>query len=366
MRHPFWLLNSALLFLCALTASFVFFSQPTIPEKEDIEPMPYTKKATTATAAINISKIYENDLFDTYQPEITAEQPTSLPTIPPPPPQIPITVPQEPKPQFLDPLNISLKGVFAILNDDSKNRAIIADNKTNREAIYKVGDMIEDAQLVRIFSNKIILIRANGQQEVLYLREKDAKTDPIYAAMDNWKEVVQSIGTDNYIINIHEFTHRVQTLGQFIDLLDLTTVYKAGKSTGCRVGQLAPQSLGTALGLVKGDIILKVNDTLVTDTSSRFAIFKQVTSLKPHDAITVSLSRDGEEKIIHYTLADFIPHEGVHAVKRETEKIMQEQLQHLEEKEQLAPTLKDIIEQERKNMMEKGKRPTQNVLSTLN
>ena len=78
--------------------------------------------------------------------------------------------------------------------------------------------------------------------------------------MDNWKEVVQSIGTDNYIINIHEFTHRVQTLGQFIDLLDLTTVYKAGKSTGCRVGQLAPQSLGTALGLVKGDIILKVNE----------------------------------------------------------------------------------------------------------
>lgn len=55
---------------------------------------------------------------------------------------------------------------------------MIADNKTNQEGTFKVGDTVQDAQLIRIFSNKIILLRNNGQQEVLYLREQDAKLIP--------------------------------------------------------------------------------------------------------------------------------------------------------------------------------------------
>lgn len=366
MKHPFWLLNSALLLLFVAVLGFVFFSNPQAPEKEPIEPEPYTKKLKTATAAVNINKIYENDLFDTYQREVKPlDQGPQLSPFPEPPAPTPVSIPPEAKPQFLEPLNITLKGIFVVLNDDSKNRAIIADNKTNKETIYKVGDAIEDAQLVRIFSNKILLIRSNGQQEVLYLREKDAKTDPLYASIGNWNEVVQQMGIDTYIVNVPEFTHRIQTLGQFIDTLDLTTVYKGGLANGTRIGQLQGHSLGSALGLVKGDIILKVNDILVTDTQSRLDIFKQVMKLKTHDNIHVSVIRGGEEKTMTYTLAEFIPREKTPAAKKETEQIMQQQMKHLEEKKHFAPTLQDIIERERKNMIEKGKRPAQNVLSNL-
>ena len=367
MKHPFWLLNSILLLLTLASMGFIFFSSPELPERESIEPDRYTRKAKTATAAINISKIYEDDLFDTYQKEvISPERSISLTAFPEPPRPSSPSIPQEPKPQFLDPLSITLKGIFVILNDDTKNRAIIADNKTNKETIYKVGDMIEDAQLVRIFSNKILLIRSNGQQEVLYLREKDAKSDPMYAAIGDWNEVVRAMSPDNYVINVSEFSQRVQSLGQFIDMLDLTTVYHAGRGVGTRIGQIAAQSLGTALGLAKGDIITKINDIPVADTKSRFEIFKHVVSLNPQDTITVTLNRGGHDKTITYTLSEYAPTEKTEKAKQETEKIMQQQMLHLEEKKQFAPTLKDIIERERKNMIEKGNRPTQNVLSNLN
>ena len=88
---------------------------------------------------MNISKIYEDDLFGTYQKELpTIEEEPNI-TVPEPPPSQ-IKVPEEPKPQFLDPLAITLKELLSLFDDDQRNRAIIADNKTNQEATYKVGD----------------------------------------------------------------------------------------------------------------------------------------------------------------------------------------------------------------------------------
>ncbi len=109
------------------------------------------------------------------------------------------------------------------------------DNRTNKESSFKMGDIVEDAQFIRIFSNKVILMRANGQQEVLYLREKDAKFDPTYANIDGWEGVITRTRPYHYTINTPEFINRIQSLGQFIDTLEVITAYRQGESVGCRV-----------------------------------------------------------------------------------------------------------------------------------
>ena len=48
------------------------------------------------------------------------------------------------------------------------------------------------------------------------------------------------------------------------------------------------------------------------------------------------------------------------------DEITQEQRKQLEQKHSFAPTLQEIRGREKANMLEKGKRPTQNVLSNLN
>ena len=235
MRQPFWVINSFLLLLAFFMAGFIYFGRPSVPERVDIQPAPYRSSARMESAKFNISKIYEDDLFDTYQKELipteSIEQITAIPEAPAP---IPIRVPEEPRPQFIEPLPISLKGIIVVLSDDNKNRAIIMDNRTNKESSYKVGDMIEDAQLIRIFSNKIILMRSNGQQEVLYLREKDAKLDPTYASANNWEGIITQTDPIHYTINTQEFIGRIQSLGQFIDTLELTTAYHEGQSAGVK------------------------------------------------------------------------------------------------------------------------------------
>ena len=63
----------------------------------------------------------------------------------PPPPVVKPAALVEIKPvQFLEPLAITLKGIM-YSSDEQHNRAIIADNKSEAQKLYKVGDALEDA-----------------------------------------------------------------------------------------------------------------------------------------------------------------------------------------------------------------------------
>ena len=172
MRHPLWILNSTLLILLMIVLTYIVFSQQALPEREDIEPLAYTKPVRALVSEVNIRKIYEDDLFGTYVQEVaTPEKAQDVPNFPTPPAPKMAQPLVWPKPQFLEPLSISLKGIIIIADDQSRNSAIIADKKTNRETTYRVGDTMDDAQLLKIFNNKVVFLRSNGQQEVIYLRE---------------------------------------------------------------------------------------------------------------------------------------------------------------------------------------------------
>ncbi|GMU19441.1 MAG: hypothetical protein AMXMBFR12_06330 [Candidatus Babeliales bacterium] len=366
MRQPFWVINSFLLLLAFLVAGFIYFGRPSIPERVDIEPTPYRSATRMESAKFNISKIYEDDLFDTYQKElIPTEQPEQITLAPEAPLPIPIIVPEEPKPQFIEPLPISLKGIIVVLSDDNKNRAIIMDNRTNKENSYKVGDMIEDAQLIKIFSNKVILMRSNGQQEVLYLREKDAKLDPTYASANNWEGIITQTSPTNFAINTQEFITRIQSLGQFIDTLELTTAYREGQSIGVRITNAGPGSLGQALGLTKEDLITEINNIAVGPTHNRLTIFKDITASKTNDVIRVTLTRGHQELTLQYVLQEVhqVRKQEIGQKKTDPGQISEAAKKQLEQKHSFAPTLQEIRDREKINMLQKGRRPTQNVLS---
>lgn len=372
MRHPLWILNSALLLLLIVCGGFMFFAQVDVPEREEIEPSDDVKTIQKETPKINIQTIYEHDLFGTYVKRMEQPEQTELVAeLPPPPQPTRIPIKEKPKPQFSAPLKVTLKGIIIVNNDDTKNRAIIADNTTNKESLYKVEDIIEDGRLIKIFSNKVIFLRANGQQEVLYLRQKDAEIDPVYTTQSSWQEVIELVNASTYMIHTNLFVDRVQNLAQFIDLLDLITVYQKGKSVGCRTGLVGDNSLAQALGFEVGDIILSVNDIPATDTVHRLDIYKSIMAMNTNDTITVQFRRQGQEMKLKFILSDTkqLPHKVEKESKDDktvvppaipevpTEAITKEQLKTLEDRHKFAPTVKDIRDRERQNMLDRGRAP---------
>jgi len=363
MRHPFWIVNSTLLLLLILACAFLYFSRVSIPERESIKATSYKISPPKESIAVDISKIYEDDLFGTYSKELPPPQEEKLGgTLPPPPTPHEVPVAKPAPPQFLEPLDISLKGIMVISHSNARNGAIIENNKTKIEKNYQVGDSIEDAQLIRIFSNKIIFLRSNGQQEVLYLREQDAKIDPAFAVAQDWNRVVRQVTEGNYLLNPRAFGKRIQNLAEFIDMFNLVTAYRKGVSVGVQIGRVDQKSLGAELALQTGDLITTINGIPTGLTEDRIKIYKEITSMGEGDKITVELSRRGQSRTLTFTLDEFkLPEEGK---EEETPKIKrlqeEEKAAILREKHTFAPTLHEIENRERQNMLRRGQAPQEN------
>jgi len=358
MKHPFWIINLGLLSLVLAAFAFIYLSNIKIPKREDIEPTQLAPRKEQKVA-INIKKIYEDDLFGTYTKELPQVKrlDASIP-FPEPPAQQKITIPAIIEPEFLDPLQITLKGIIVVSSNDSKNRAMIQDNKTMQEGTYKVGDLIQDAQLIRIFKNKIIFLRLNGQQEILYLREQDAKVDPAYSLAHEWDTVIKKSGINNYLIDPKSFTEQVKSLTECIDLLNATTAYQQGQSVGLRIGQSNKSPLTGLLGLQNGDIITSINSIPAQTTEERLAIYKNVTSLKEGNTVTIKLIRKNKEVTIVYTLQDFTAKENEKnsiEEKQETAFFLHKKNDTIKQQHYaFAPTVDKIKKADHQMMFQKG------------
>jgi|GEM_PF-1429952 len=302
IKSPLWILNSILVAVCTCIIFFMLITREGLPARKtlryNVSPIAHTKEISH----VDLARIYENDLFNTYNKAVpkVVEIPRTLP-LPTPPQPVPLPITPEAKPQFLEPLPITLKGVIFTLREQD-NRAIIADNKSKKENLYKTGDIVEDAELIHIGRNNAIFIRSNGQQETLFLTPGDAHRDPQFKEDDSWALTIKKLSDSLYTIDTKAFTERVTNLAQFIDLLDLTTAFERGKSVGCRIGSIAPNSLGAVLGLMTNDIITTINTITPTSTKERVSIYNTIKKSNPGDTITITLLRNKEPHTISYKL----------------------------------------------------------------
>jgi type II secretory pathway component PulC len=362
MKHPIWIINSTLLVLILCAILFVLFFRVSIPEREEIEPIAAPTMKKDKKLQINLAQIYQADLFGTYQTTAAKlEQQQEDETLPAPPEAQVAEIPELPQPQFLDPLDITLRGIFVVSTDSTKNRTIITDNKTKKEASYKIGDTIGDAQLIRIFGNKIILLRSNGQQEVLYVREQDAKMDAGDTINSEWNMVVQALSGSSFLVDPRAFVQRVPDLSDLIERLHLITAYRQGQSIGCRIGSLDENSLGTALGLQAGDIITSIDMIPATNMDKRLQIYESILSKGPNDTVTVQLMRNKQDLKLKYTLKELFPATAQKETPQNLEHVKQieqeEKKKILHEKYEFAPTFEEIKRHERQMMLEKGQAP---------
>lgn len=330
MKSPIWIINSALLLLLFVTLGYLL---PKVQLPGIISLRPKTFEGTTEKDHKPLSQaflktIYEdNDLFSTYtqapKREPVVEQ---LQVVPPPtPPAMRQTTPlPAPVINFMEPLKITLTGIL-ISSSPSDNRVIIADNATKEEKLYKMGDKVADAFILRIFKNKIILLRSNGQQETLFINPAEAQAEIAKLQEGSWQDVISKESDTSYIIDPTSFGMRVQGLPQLIEILDLTTVFSKGRSVGTRIGKMEPQSLGYALGFQPGDIIVDINDTPPTTTANRIAIYNQLLAVELGNKVDIQIVRAGSKITLSYTIASLIQKDTLQPLSpiEENPKIMQ-------------------------------------------
>lgn len=303
MRSPLLIINSILAGCLLVIIMFILLSLRKITGDVAVGRIQPTKvKVITKEERPGIKDlklIEDNDLFGTYKIEIEKPEIIKVPSIPEPPSPKPIAESQEPQVQFLDPLPIKISGIISSPNEN-KSQITLVNTKTNESNSYKVGDKLLDAYILRILPRKVIVIRSNGQQDTIFMYQEDAEKEIQELKETSWKEVVQKLSDTEFIINKENFVEKVESIANFIDMLDVTTAFKKGISIGCQIGNLDEKSIGPSLGLMTGDIILNISDIAPTNTENRINIYNKISTIKSNQTIKLEILRENKKLNYNY------------------------------------------------------------------
>ena len=302
MKQQLWQINSFLLLIlfATLIVSIILEQAPPLfrEKKATIEQLPEKKVSIPK----NLEIIYQKGIFGPAEPkkEIT---PAAQSLVEPIPELKSVTTqkpPELPKPEFLSPLNITIKGIAFSL-DEEKSIAMIED-ETKKEKVYHAGGKIKDSQLIKITRNRIILLRTNGQHETLLLRKDDLNEG--IPVEKKWAQVIQKKDDKNFKIDINKFPQEIQTVGQLSEMLNLFTTYKQGKPIGIKIGNLNPIGIGPKMGLEKDDIITSINNISTSDKKNRIKIYDNISTAKLNSSIKLTAQRKDQTLEINYLLTE--------------------------------------------------------------
>ena len=301
MKQQLWIVNSYLFLLFILTLIIGMLLQQAPPRFRERKPYIAEREIRKPLPRESIENIYKYDLFGTFAAKEIAPSLKSLVTPIPQPNPVTIPVPPEPpKPTFVPPLKISLQGI-AFASNEEKSICMIVD-ETKKETIYHIGDMVKDAQLIKIGKNRITLLRVNGQHETIFLRKLDNKE--LLPPDKKWDDVVKKVNSTTFEIDFKRFPQEIPTLGTLTEMLSLLTTYQKGKPTGIKIASLSPNSIGNLLGLQKSDVITSINGMPTADKKSRVKIYDTITKTETGDAVQVSFQRGGRNITHTYKLTE--------------------------------------------------------------
>lgn len=199
-------------------------------------------------------------------------------------------------------LPIDLYGTIA--GEEGRGYAIIEERDKKKQRLYKVGDRVAGAVIVKILRNAVVL-RVGEKDQVLKKKEIVARgANRLPAAAMPGPAPAQA----------PEAAPRPQARppqappGSPSDLASLLTQARvtphitagsSGKPDGVVINEIQPGSLFENVGLANGDIIQEVNGRPVTGVADLVSMYRD---LKPGANLSVKVSRTGRQVVLNHTV----------------------------------------------------------------
>jgi type II secretion system protein C len=307
MKQRLWILNSLLflIFLFSIVAVNFLRQEPKalLPkDKKVVATNEETEKKKDITdIKESWDQIFKNDIFGTFVPpqEASPAKKDLVSATPEPSAAEVIPAPELVKQDFVAPLEMNLNGIV-VAADENRSVAMIED-ETKKESLYHLGDKIKDAQIIRITRNRLVLLRANGQQEVFCLRKDDSLLED--DTPDKWKYVVKKIEENVYELDPQSFKKEVDSLGNFMEMTSVVgTAFRQGKPFGIRIGEISENDIGAALGLQKNDIIISVDGLNISELKNRLKSYDSVVGKRVGNEIDLVVNREDNDIPFKYRL----------------------------------------------------------------
>ncbi len=231
----------------------------------------------------------------------------------------PIAVDQS-DPNSLEATSLQLDLYGTIAGEDGKGYAIIEEKDKKRQRLYKVGDQISGATIVKIMRNAVVL-RMGEKDQVLKKKETVTQrgerrpvatpsAPPAGPPTPSPSPGLSPVPAPVPGMEPPRPQARPQrgTPGSSSDLANLLTQARvvpntaagaSGKPDGVVINEIQPGSLFENAGLVNGDVIQEVNGRNVSGIADLVSMYRD---LKPGASLSVKVTRSGRQVILNHTV----------------------------------------------------------------
>ena len=187
-----------------------------------------------------------------------------------------------------------------------QSRAVIEDQETHRQELYRVGEEIHGARITSIGWDRVTLMR-NGVESTLELaapgERRDQGTPPQGGGATTEPETpaarIRRTGTDAFIVDRHELDGVVDNMSGLMTQLRAVAEVTEGRPSGFRLFQIKEDSIFHRLGLEDGDVVQRVNGTVVSDPTSLLSFLGR---LRSEPRVAVDIVRGGGTRTLVYDL----------------------------------------------------------------
>ncbi len=206
-------------------------------------------------------------------------------------------------PGMLETTSLPLDLYGTIAGEDGRGYAIIEERDKKKQRLYKVGDRVAGAAIVKILRNAVVL-RVGENDQVLKKKEIVARgSNRLPAAAPPGPAPSPSAAP-----RPQARPPQAPPPGSPSDLASLLTQARvtphvtagsSGKPDGVVINEIQPGSLFESVGLVNGDVIQEVNGRAVTGVADLVAMYRD---LKPGLSLSVKVTRAGRQVVLNHTV----------------------------------------------------------------
>jgi len=194
----------------------------------------------------------------------------------------------------LEPTELKVRLLGTVSGDSENAAAIIQEGARKTQGLYKEGDSIQDATIIKILRGKVI-VRIGGENQVLTMEEKPRSS----SASRDKRSPVGPAQRPSTTITLDRST-LTKSLGDINELLSQVRVrphYKDGKADGLMLSQIKPNTVFTKMRLRNGDVVQRVNGKSISSPDEIMEFYEE---LKSGSSVSLDITRRGRSRSLTY------------------------------------------------------------------
>ena len=184
-----------------------------------------------------------------------------------------------------------LKGTVA----GDRGFAVIEDRISKKQRLYKVGDHILDASVIKILRDSVV-VKSNEREEVL--KRTDSLERPILQDRKAGQpKIPESMSSRDVQLSKKELTDLLRDAERALQDAQIRPYYNGGKPEGLLMSRIKANGIYQKLGFMEGDILYRLNQRDMVKTTDITELFDAVRS---GESTTLQIKRQGHLETIHY------------------------------------------------------------------